>query len=127
MSISVATLAWTLPFGARLTTAGRFARANGLGSAGQLLGGGVEAEHGIPWDSAGLYLTWDSSAADATTDMKIHIDGVAGAIINCTGVQGSVSIADLYTFAKGERIMLEFDGGQIPDWSVWTITGVGGG
>jgi hypothetical protein len=58
-------------------------------------------------------LAWTSQTADATTDLKIHVNSVVTETIDLTGAEGVVALAgDAY--AAGDTVGVEFDAGTDP-------------
>jgi hypothetical protein len=58
-------------------------------------------------------LAWTSQTADATTDLKIHVNSVVTETVTLTGAEGVVALAgDAY--AAGDTVGVEFDAGTDP-------------
>jgi hypothetical protein len=123
MSISVAPRFFSLHYGANQTIAGRYPQVNGESSSGQLSVLGVGNESSVLYACVAYELSWRSAAADGTTIAKLVVNGVAGAGITLTGVEGAVAIdVDIPADAQ---VAIEFDAGTAPGQVTWVLGCIG--
>lgn len=117
---------YILSYGADISTLGFHPAANGEASATQIATATVASELVAPEDGTITALGWTSTAADATTDVKIVVNGTPGSVIDLTGATGVVTGLAIAVSA-GDRIAIEVDAGATPRTSTWTaFLGTGG-
>ena len=114
----------TLQYGADVFFAGFHAQVNGLATSIQRAALGPETESTVPFACVARQLTWESASATATTIMRLVVNGVAGANIVLTGVEGTVEIN--VPIPAQAQVALEFEGGMVPGDSTWIVQCIGG-
>jgi hypothetical protein len=58
-------------------------------------------------------IAWTSQTADATTDLKIHVNSVVTETVTLTGAEGVVALAG-DSYAAGDTVAVEYDAGTDP-------------
>ncbi len=111
-----ATLAW----GGKLTAAGKFARVNGTPTTASVNSLDVDSEHISLGTGMLVALSWNSTGADATTVIKIHINGVVQETITLTGLSGT-DLTLSTSVVSGDKIAIEYDSGTAPGDSAWNV------
>ena len=114
----------TLQYGADFVFAGTHAQVNGLATSVPTVVLGPSTESTVPFACVARQLTWESASGTATTRMRLVINGVAGADILLTGVEGSVEIN--VPIPAQAQAALEFEGTNPPNDSTWIVQCIGG-
>ena len=109
------------PFGAKFNDLGKFAVMNGKSSDNDEA---TKAKTRAPIAADGTITTvaYRTASADATTQMKIHIDGVVQATFTLSSIS-SLGGAETVSVAvtAGQYLELEYDAGTAPVESTWLI------
>lgn len=111
-----------LPFGAKLDNLGFFAIASGRASRPDT-SGGADSEQPIPASGTLTKLAYKTSSADATSTLKIHVNGVVQATVPLTNINahnGGVETVSVAVSA-GDYCEVEYDAGQAPDESTLIV------
>ena len=117
-----ATAVLALPFGAKLDNLGFFAIASGRASRPDT-SGGADSEQPMPASGTLTKLAYKTSSADATSTLKIHVNGVVQATVALTNVNahnGGVETVSVAVSA-GDYCEVEYDAGQAPDESTLIV------
>ncbi len=113
---------FTLIYGGDMDTAGNYNKANGDSTAADVAALTPLSEHVSPIDGTIEQLNYNTRLGDATSTCKLVVNSVvqhtftldASGIGNETGIGHAVS--------AGDRIAIEYDAGQAPDTSIWTVS-----
>ena len=68
-------------------------------------------------------LSWESTSADATTIMKILVNGAVADTVTLTGVSGAIALPLQAVVAEGDVVAVEFDAGTAPGASTVQVYG----
>jgi len=109
----------TIPFGAKFNDTGKFAIANGKSSDADDT---TKPKTRQPIPAAGTIdiVAYATQSGDATTQIKIHINGVVEATFLLGGATGAESGLGV-SVAAGDYVELELDAGTGPNESTWLV------
>ncbi len=109
----------TIPFGAKFNDHGKFAVANGKSSDNDEP---TKAKTRQPIPAAGTIerVAYVTDAGDATTQIKIHINGVVQSTFLLAGAAG-VETGLAVSVAAGDYVEIELDAGSDPNESTWLV------
>lgn len=113
-------LGYSLVFGGQMNTAGYYYMANGTSSSVQLASSTVQTRLIVPSAGTITAVSWLSSTADATTDLKIWIDGGSSTKLDLTGATGIITGLSVAVSA-GSYIEIEFDANTAPSYGTCTV------
>jgi len=107
-------------WGGYLLSAGYFFKVMGAYNASQTNTISYLTEQLVVSDCTADSISWNSSAASATTDIKIWKNGAESETIDLTGLTGVVSGLST-TFSAGDGVALEYDAGNIPQYTTFSL------
>jgi hypothetical protein len=102
----------SFPYGGDVKNVGRFFHAHGDYTAGEAPALDEESYIAMPFAGKLAQYSWSSDSADATTIIRIVINGVVVDTITLTGLFGSVALNGT-TFALGARVAIQYGDGVV--------------
>ena len=108
----------TLSFGAKSNGTGLFLVANGKSTDAD--GSGSKTLVPIPVTGTITKLAYQTSAGDATTQMRIHVDGVVAATVTLTNINANMGGVETVSIAvtAGSYAQIEWQAGQMPNEAI---------
>jgi hypothetical protein len=110
----------TLIWGAGFNISGRYAQVNGTHDASTTTNLDDESQSTAPFPGTLISLSWNTEAADATTVMKVTVNGLVTETITLTGLTGSDNSLST-TVVQGDLVAIEYDSGTAPKKGTYSI------
>lgn len=112
----------SIPFGAKLDDPGKFAIANGK-SSDKDVASDDKTRQPIGYGGTIARVAYKTEAADTTTQIKIHINGVVESTFTLANINANFGGAETVSVSvsSGDYAEIEFDAGTDPKESTWFL------
>jgi hypothetical protein len=110
----------TLIWGGGFNVAGRHAQAHGTHDASTTPSLDEESEITAPFPGTLVSIGWNTESGDATTVLKVKINGLVTETVTMTGPTGSNNLI-ASTVAQGDLVAIEYDTGTAPKKGTYEI------